>query len=245
MHPILARFLTADAARETLRKEKAGEPLTPEEQHFVTAADANPKQKAMLLGVSGRALSSDAQAALVLLAAHAAARALTQDEALSAATQKAREALKEEGASDEESDAFLASILLEEAFGYEQEVDSFDADYVKESLGEVPALAALSKESVDALFLAFAKAAPNDADRKAREHMARALFDIAWSEGPTSINPEHLETLLDNEVVQESDEVQDARVRATVSLLQTLAHQGLIGPMRLTRLRAQLGDDDA
>jgi hypothetical protein len=75
--------------------------------------------------------------------------------------------------------------------------------------------------------------------------MARALFDIAWAEGPTSINPEHLETLLDNEVVQESDEVQDARVRATVSLLQTLAHQGLIGPMRLTRLRAQLGDDDA
>ena len=43
MHPVLARFLTADAAKETLRKEKAGEPLTPEEQHFVAAADANPK----------------------------------------------------------------------------------------------------------------------------------------------------------------------------------------------------------
>ncbi|MCY1033135.1 hypothetical protein OV207_16850 [Corallococcus sp. BB11-1] len=245
MHPVLARFLTADAAKETLRKEKAGEPLTPEEQHFVAAADANPKQRAMLQGVSGRALSSDAQASLVLLAAHAAARALAEDPALTSATQKAREALKEEGASDEETDAFVASILLEEAFGYEQEVDTFDADYVKESLGEVPALAALSKESVDALFLAFIKASENDADRKAREHIARALFEIAWSEGPTSINPEHLETLLDNEVVQASDEEQDARVRATVSLLQTLAHQGLVGPLRLTRLRAQLGDDDA
>ncbi|MBJ6765326.1 hypothetical protein JGU66_31595 [Myxococcaceae bacterium JPH2] len=245
MHPVLAHYLTADVAKETLRKEKAGEPLSPEEQAFVAAAAAHPKQRTTLLGVGGRVLASDAQAAVVMLAAHASARALLDDAVLAEPTRKAREALAEEGASEEEADAFIASILLEEAFGYEQEVDSFDRDFVQEALGEVPALAALTKESVDALFLAFVKGTANEVDRKAREHMARALFDIAWSEGPAPINPEHLEALLEAEIVDKPEEEQDARVRATVQLLQALSKEGVVGPLRLTRLRAQLGDDDA
>jgi len=43
----------------------------------------------------------------------------------------------------------------------------------------------------------------------------------------------------------EAEELQESRLRATVELLQLLAQQGLIGPMRLSRLRAQLGDEDA
>ncbi|MBZ4418218.1 hypothetical protein [Myxococcus sp. RHSTA-1-4] len=245
MHPVLARYLTADTARETLRKQQAGEDLSPEEQAFADAAAAHPKHQSVMLGVGGRVLSSDAQASLVLLAAHAAARAMREDSELAEPTRKAREALAEEGASEEEADAFIASILLEEAFGYEQEVDSFDREYVKEALGEVPALAALTKEAVDALFLSFVKGAANEAERKVREGMARALFDIAWSEGPAPINPEHMEALLDAEVVDRPEEEQEAKVHATAQLLQALSKEGLVGPLRLSRLRALLGEEDA
>lgn len=245
MHPLIARFLSLEAARETFRKEKAGEPLDSEEQLFVTAAAAHPQQRSEVLGVSGRKLASDAQASLVLLATHTAARAIAKEPKLSSATAKAREALTAEGASDEEAEAFIAAILLEEAFGYEEEIDTFDAAFVEEALAEVPALAALTREGVDALMMRFSEKGATDAERTARAHIAKKLIDIAWSEGPTPINPEHMDQLVEAEIADQSEEVQEARLRATVELLQLLAHQGLIGPMRLSRLRAQLGDEDA
>lgn len=243
MHPLIARFLSPDAAREALHKEKAGEPLTDEEQDFTAAASAHPQQRAELLGVSGRSLSSDVQAALVLLSAHAALRAISRDPELSEAVTQAREALASEGADAEESAAFLASILLEEAFGYEQEVDTFDRDYVKQTLAEVPALAALTRETVDALTLRFEKGGASDEERTLRARMAKALFDIAWAEGPTPINPEHMEALIDAELSDVPEEEQDRRVRVTLELLQLLAQEGIIGPARLARLREQLGED--
>lgn len=243
MHPLIARYLSPEAARETLRKQKAGEPLDAEEQDFAATADAHPAQRAELLGVSGRALSSDVQAALVLLSAHAAVRAISQDSTLSEAVTQAREALAAEGADTEETAAFLASILLEEAFGYAQEVDDFDRAFVQETLAEVPALAALTRESVDALHLRFEKAGASEEERQARAHIAKALFDIAWSEGPSPINPEHMEALIEAELSDVPEEEQDRRVRATVQLLELLAQEGILGPTRHTRLREQLGED--
>ncbi|WP_224243384.1 hypothetical protein [Hyalangium gracile] len=245
MHPLIARFLSLEAARETLRKEKAGEPLDAEEQLFVAAAAAHPQQRGEVLGVAGRKLASDAQASLVLLATHTAARSIAQDSKLASATAKAREALISEGASEEETEAFIASILLEEAFGYEEEVDTFDASFVEEALTEVPALAALTREGVDAMMMRFSQKGATDTERTARAHIAKSLFDIAWSEGPAPINPEHMDQLVEAEIAGQDEEQQEARLRATVELLQLLSQQGLIGPMRLSRLRAQLGDEDA
>ena len=245
MHPLIARFLNLDAARETLRKEKAGEPLDAEEQLFTAAAAKHPQQRAEVLGVSGRKLASDAQASLVLLAAHSAAHAIGQDAKLASATAKAREALISEGASEEETDAFISSILLEEGFGYDEEIDTFDAAFVEEALGEIPALASLTREGVDALMLKFSQKGATELERTARAHIAKRLFDIAWSEGPTPINAEHMDVLVESDSAGEVEELQEARLRATVELLQLLAQQGLIGPMRLSRLRAQLGDEDA
>ena len=127
MHPLIARYLSPEAARETLQKEKDGAPLEPEERLFAETAAAHPDKRADLLGGKGkRHLSSDAEAAVVFLAAYAATRAIAEDPTLSATTLKAREALKSEGANEDETDAFIASILLEEAFGYEEEVEAFD-----------------------------------------------------------------------------------------------------------------------
>lgn len=244
MHPLIARYLSPDAARETLQKEKDGAELTPEERLFVQTAAEHPEQRATLLGTSGRRhLSSDAEAAVVFLAAYAATRALSQDAALSAATARAREALKAEGASDTETDAFLASILMEEAFGYEQELESFDTTYVQETLGEVPALAALTREQVDALLIGFERGGRDEAERTTRARLARALVNGAWDEGPTPINPEHIEAFYEAELEGKPEAELEAGLRATVEFLQVLAREGLVGPQRLSRLRAQLGDE--
>jgi hypothetical protein len=245
MHPLIARYLNPEAARETLQKEKSGAPLEPEERLFVETAAAHPEHRATMLGGTGkRVLSSDAQAALVFLAAHAAARALGEEPGLAQATARAREALAQEGASPEETDAFLASILLEEAFGYEEEVEAFDRAYVEEALGEVPALAALTREQVDALLLGFVQEAPTGAEKAVRERIARALVNLAWGEGPTPINPEHVEALFEAELQDRPEEELESGLRATVDFLQLLARQGLVGAQRLSRLRAQLGDED-
>jgi hypothetical protein len=246
MHPLIARYLSPDAARETLQKEKNGEPLDAEERLFAETAAAHPDKRKDLLGATGkRHLSSDAEAAVVFLAAYAATRAIAAEPALSAATTRAREALAEEGASPDETDAFIASILLEEAFGYEEEMESFDHGYVLETLGEVPALAALSREQVDALILGFEKAARDEAEREIRARISRALVNIAWGEGPTPINPEHMEALYEGEIVDKPEAEMEAGLRATVDFLQVLAKEGLIGPQRLSRLRSQLGDEEA
>lgn len=246
MHPLIARYLSPEAARETLQKEKDGAPLEPEERLFAQTAAAHPDKRNDLMGGKGkRHLSSDAEAAVVFLAAHAAARAIAEDPALAAAAAKAREALKEEGATDDETDAFIASILLEEAFGYEEEVESFDHTYVQETLGEVPALAALTREQVDALILGFEKASRDETERNVRARISRALVNVAWGEGPTPINPEHMEALYESEIAGKPEEEMEAGLRATVDFLQVLAKEGLVGPQRLSRLRAQLGDEEA
>jgi hypothetical protein len=246
MHPLIARYLSPEAARETLQKEKDGAPLEPEERLFAETAAAHPDKRADLMGSKGkRHLSSDAEAAVVFLAAYAATRAIAEDPALSAATARAREALKQEGASEDETDAFIASILLEEAFGYEEEVEAFDRSYIQEALGEVPALAALTREQVDALILGFEKAARDETERDVRARISRALVNIAWGEGPTPINPEHMETLYESELAEKPEAELEAGLRATVDFLQVLAREGLIGPQRLSRLRAQLGDEEA
>ncbi|HEX8437807.1 hypothetical protein [Archangium sp.] len=246
MHPLIARYLSPDAARETLQKEKNGEPLEPEERLFAETAAAHPDKRSELMGGKGkRHLSSDAEAAVVFLAAYAATRAIAEDPALSAATAKAREALAAEGATPDETDAFIASILLEEAFGYEEEVETFDRSYVEEALGEVPALAALTREQVDALILGFEKASKDETERDVRARIARAVVNIAWGEGPTPINPEHMEGLFESEIADKPEAELESGLRATVDFLHVLAKEGLIGPQRLTRLRAQLGDEEA
>jgi hypothetical protein len=246
MHPLIARFLSPDAARETLQKEKDGAALDPEEQLFVEIAAAHPDKRSALLGSKGkRHLSSDAEAAGVFLAAYAAARAIAKDPALASPTAQAREALAQEGATADETDAFIASILLEEAFGYEEEVEAFDHSYVRETLSEVPALAALNREQVDALILGFEKTARDEAERQVRARISRALVNLAWGEGPTPINPEHMEAIFESDIADKPEAELEAGLRATVEFLQVLAREGLIGPQRLSRLRAQLGDEEA
>ena len=243
MHPVIARFLDPELARAALDQEASVEAAGPQDRAFIRAAQAHPEQRAALL--AGKSGEPEVETALVFLAAHAAALALEQDASLAEAARKARHSLREEGASEDQTESFLASILLEEAFGDENEVDTFDADFVRETLHEVPALAALTREKLDSLLESFLRGAPTLLDSQAREQMGKALLETAWAEGPTPIHSEHVETLLASQVKAGGEEAQEARLRATVELLQMLAKAGLVGPTRLVKLRALLGDDDA
>src|SRR5437868_4805600 len=118
MHPILARYLSVDAAADVLRREDHGEVLRAEERPLAEAARAFPRHRAALVGArrgrSGEgpgpgAPDLDAQQAVVVLAAHAALRALAEDEGLRAPLAAAREALRVEGAGEAEADQLLAS----------------------------------------------------------------------------------------------------------------------------------------
>lgn len=245
MHPILARFLSVDAAADVLRREENGEVLRAEERPLAEAARAFPQHRAALLGAREKRRGPspepdlEAQQAVVVLAAHAALRALADDETLTGPLRAAREALQAEGAGQAESDQLIASLLLEEAFGYEDDPDRFDRDFVRSSLEEIPELARLTRSGVDELVRTFGETA-EAGWAMAHELAARALFEAAWAEGPQAINPEH---------ITEAREALSAKLpssergRAGESLRRMVEHlrgQRLVSAERARRLIAVL-----
>src|SRR5689334_6789782 len=127
MHPALARYLNLEVALDTLAREDAGQVLRAEERAFSAVARAHPDHRARLVGARGRhPAPPDVQESLLFLAAHAAAATLREDEALGPKLSHARAALSAEGASEPEVDHLLATLVLEEAFGYEDAAEDFD-----------------------------------------------------------------------------------------------------------------------
>lgn len=237
MHPVLARYLDLKAALETLSRADSGETLSPEdEQAFVDAANASPEQKSEILKAKPKGKpATQTQEALIYLAAHAAARALKTDAALSNALGVAKTALMSEGANEEDVHQFLASMVLEEAFGYEHDADEFDRPFFEETLKTVPELARLTQEKVRQLVVAFVKTAEPD-DRPIFGGVAQALIETAWEDGPEPINPEHVEGAL-VAVFDKSGEAHKARtIEGMRRFIGFLARSGLLGPLRQSEL---------
>ncbi|HVE84316.1 MAG TPA: hypothetical protein VND93_15775 [Myxococcales bacterium] len=244
MHPILARYLNVDAAVEVLRREENGEVLRAEERPFAAAARAFPEHRAALLGSRGRAQGTDTQQAALVVAAHAALRALEEDAALEGPLQAAREALHREGATPAQVDQLLATLLLEEAFGYEDDPDHFDREFVRSSLEEIPELAGLTRARVDELVREFgARAEPSWA--AAHELAARALFDAAWEEGPQAINPEHLTAALESLSARFPASERGRAGESLRRMLELLRDHRLVSPERARRLLAVLDAREA
>lgn len=234
MHPVIAHFLDPKAVRAALEKSSKGEPLSEFEQLFATAASKHPERKIRALRATSGGDLDDQQAALAL-AVFAALGVVEKDPVLSPIVQEARRALLEAGATDEEVQQFLSLVLLEEAFGFDDEADAFDTDLVAETFRTLPRLAALDEDKVAQLEEAFAQAAP-PAARPLLLATVEALFSAAWSDGPVPVSPEHIETALEQVRGQTSDADFAAAVKSLQTLLQLLAREGLIGLQRLKRL---------
>lgn len=244
MHPILARYLTLEHAVDTLHREELGQVLRAEERWYAQAAQAFPERRAALLAARGRkAPPPEVQEALVIVGAHAAAAALREDPELAPKLARAWAALMAEGASEAEASHLVATVLLEEAFGYDEGVEGFDRAFVGETLETIPELAALTRERVAQLSSEFVRGAAPDW-RFAHELAAQCLIEAAWGEGPEPVNPEHVQ-----EALARAEERISApeRPRARVALkrfLAALAHARLIGEQRLVRLGAAIDAAD-
>jgi hypothetical protein len=238
MHPFLARYLNLEAAADILRREDQGEPLRADERPYAQTARAFPDLRAQVLSARGKKQpSSEVQEALVFLAAHAAAETLGDDPLLAEPVKQARAAMEAEGASGAEIHQLLASLVLEEAFGYDSEADELDRPFLEETLRGVPELAKLTQERVRALYESFAAQA-HEGDEGTYRTAVQALFEAAWESGPEPINPEHVQEALATLEVKLPEKDQAHGPDALVELLRLLHHEKLVGPERLRRLEA-------
>jgi alkylhydroperoxidase/carboxymuconolactone decarboxylase family protein YurZ len=246
MHPLLARYLNLDAAVDVLHREELGQVLKAEERLLAEVARAAPDRRALVLGARGlRSPSPEVQEALLYLAAHAASSSLRDDEELGPAQQRARAALAAEGASEEEIETLIATLVLEEAFGYDEGTERFDRPFFLETLEGVPALATLTRERVMQLQEAFSRTAALEWS-EAHRLAAGELIQAAWSEGPEPINPEHVLLALEELRTRLPAGERPRAVVALKRLLAFLHRAGFVGTMRLARLSEAVdGEADA
>ena len=158
-----------------------------------------------------------------------------QDPGLGAPLTTARTALAQVGATEEEIDQLIASLVLEEAFGSEGSPDEFDRELIEGTLGELPELAGLTPERVSSLGQAFVRTAPDDW-KAAHGLAAQAVLEAAWSEGPSPVNHEHVEEALGH-LKEELGDANAARAGEAVKRFLTFLHRSkLISKRRLERL---------
>jgi hypothetical protein len=231
MHPVLARFLDLGHAQQAVRKIRAGASLDAAEQALAKVIPRDPDKVAALLEARGAHPSEEAQAALVFLAAHAALEALREAPAAAAALTRADLSLRGHGGSDAQVSALLASVLVEEAFGYEDSADSFDLPFVLETFEGLPKLLGLEPLEVDRIVARFVESAPKPLRTRA-EKLARRLLEAAWGEGPEPINPEHVQIALEDAGTEDTE--------LLAGFLNALGREGLVGPLRLARLVERL-----
>lgn len=236
MHPLMKRFLDLPNAVSSLEKNDGEQTVDAEETAYLAAAAALPQAKKIILKAKGKKqASSEVQQHLIVLATRAAALRVTGDPVLGPRVATATAALVEQGASKEEAGDLVAQCVLEEAFGYADDVDHFDADYLAETFDSLTHLARVDQDLVDDLLETFGRS--GDAEARAMNvKVAELLLEAAWSEGPQPITPEHVDETLElvADTVAESDFTK--ALETLQRLLRFLATKNIVGPQRLERL---------
>lgn len=238
MHPLFARFMQFEPSRRALMRREAEVGPDQEETLWLSVADAFPAARDAVADADPEDPEDpDLVEPLILLAAHTALRALEEDPRVAGPLRDAVAALLAEGATEEQARTLVASLVLEEAFDEDQPAERFDADFIVTSLVEVPALAALTPESVQSLRDTFV-GRPGDPIRKAAFD---ALIESAWGEGPQFIHGEHLEAAY-AEGRRQLNKDQRPKLRAALeALLDHLQQTKLLSDRRHQRLRDRLG----
>ncbi|MBM4378385.1 MAG: hypothetical protein FJ086_03655 [Deltaproteobacteria bacterium] len=234
MHPTFAQYLDLHVAWETLELAGGDEPLEGPAADFAAVASAHPEVQAAVLAGKGRAQAGEqAEQALVLLAALSAVRTLERTVRWETPLQATREALYRAGATEEEASAFLAKLVVEEAFAFETPADSFDEALFEETLASIPALLGLDESSVAALLESFVKAAPARKGTLYRD-AAKGLLEQAWADGAEPIAPEHVQA------AREALGKRAGTAEALKAFIARLAQEELVGPLRRKALEAAL-----
>ncbi len=252
MHPVLARYLDPDTTVELLRRSEAGESLGEAHRYLVEAARSHDSEKKVALASSGRHPTGQAQQAVLFLAVHAALRALREDAGVKSRMEEAENALRALGAEQEDVDSMFAQLVGDEAFGGEEDIDTFNRDLFLEGLAELPKLAALDEQKVSALLARFG-ANGDPGEHLLRESAARMLLELAWADGIAPISAENVEEALEAVYQDVGEERLDDAARILIEFLSLLQQEGLAGPLRGERLKravvlaatGAVGEDEA
>ena len=235
MHPTLAHYLDLHVAWETLDRAKRKEALEEPGRTFAATAEAHGDlTSAVLAGRDSKQAGEEAGRALVLLAALSSVSSLETEEDTAKAMKAAQRALKDAGASADESAAFIAQLVMEEAFAFEHEADDFHLPLFLETLASLPTLLTLEEEAVQGLVKSFVDGAPARKGTLYRD-AAQALLEQAWTEGVEPISPEHVEAAR-TELGKRA-----GAAEALGAFLDALEAAKLVGPLRKAELRKLLG----
>ena len=235
MHPTLARFLDVGKALALL-DAPGGAKGDLDASAFLKASADDPALTAQLKAAKGvDRPSPDAQQALVVLAVRAAVARLAEDASLGPPAKAAAEALLKEGATEADVTQMLGTVLLEEGFADENDPDTFDGEFVRETLASLPALAALDEDKVDALVEAFIASRPAK-ERPLALKTADAFLGEAWGDGLQPLTTEHAELAVEVMWSEGAEEDVPRLVQQLAHLLAFLEKAGLVGPTRAKRL---------
>lgn len=232
----MTRFMDLSNAVLALEKTETESTLDGEEAAWIAAAQAFPQARTAILKARGaKKPSSEVQQHLIILATRGAAVRIGSDPVLGPRVSTARAALEKEGATKEEADDLIAQTLLEEAFGYAEDPEHFDAEYVAETLESLAHLARVTQETVDDWLETFAKNG-DTAARALNLKVAELLLESAWSEGPQPITPEHVDEALEliADTVAQSEFTK--ALETLLRFVRFLATHLVVGPQRADRL---------
>lgn len=235
MHPVIARFLDPAAASSTLDKAARGDALDDDEAALAAVGNEYPELAEAVRAAAGRkSPPATTQQHLIVLATRAATRRLLADTTLGPRVQDTLAALEPYG-TREDAMALVSQAVLEEAFGFAEHPDRFDAAFLEETLASLAHLAALERDVVDDWIDAFVKASADE--RPLRTRVAEALLEAAWSDGPEPINPEHLDDALDTLAESLTFEEVPHAAEVLADWLALLGRKQVVGPLRLARLK--------
>jgi hypothetical protein len=236
MHPLIARFMSLPAAVSTLEKEEQESTVDSEESAFLRAAAALPKARAALLKAKGsKSPSPQVQQQLIIVATRAATLRVGDDPMLGPRVATAKAALEAEGATPAEADDLVAQAVLEEAFGYAEDPETFDGDFLAETLDSLSHLAKVTQEKLDDWLEQFARAGAAG-DRALRLKVAELLLEAAWGDGPQPITPEHVDDALEQLGDTVAGSELERAARTLGELLVFLGQQHVLGAERMRRL---------
>jgi hypothetical protein len=179
--------------------------------------------------------SPSTQQQLIVLATRAATRRLAQDPSMGPRIASAIAALEGHGASRDQAESLVAQAVLEEAFGFAEDPDHFDVEFLGETVDSLSHLGALNPDLVDEWLDTFTKAGKSE-DRPFRLKVAETLLEVAWGEGPQPINPEHLDDALDRLVDELARGELPKAAGVMTEWLGFLSSKHIVGPLRLARL---------
>jgi hypothetical protein len=231
MHSLISQFLDFKRALDVLQRD----PRSPDEQAYAQAANELPVfKKAVLAAKHKKSAPPQVQEQLVVLAAHAAAGQMLKHETLGPKAQAVIDAFIKSGEAADEARTLITQMMLEEAFGFGEDVDHFDADFMSESLDSMVALAATSQDTVDDLIEVFAKA--DAVTKPQRIAVADAILKSHWENGPFLFSADATDDALQELLTAETEESHKSILALAEEFLQLLATRNYIGKERLKRL---------